>query len=453
MRQKLTFLCAALVLCLSLGLTAAMLWQVREQSYGMLFERTETALAELTSGFEQSVYREVPQDSATARDAYLTYRFRSCGVPGSALVVDGKCLYAATPIAPEDFLEAENSATASARVHVQGKHYLILGRALDMGEYRCKVYLIVDAEPIYTRLRQLLGRFVLLALGLGLVGLAAVRLVIIRALSPLSELSQAAERIAGGSYNQRVRVRATDEVGALAGNFNRMADAVENHVASLQEQNARQQLFLGAVTHELKTPLTSLLLNVNTLETVYLPEDRQAAILESMDTQLHWLETMVKKLLSLLSMEKNARLSESSVPALLDRVQALTEDLCEKYHVRLKTVCHADLFSMDCDLMCSALVNLVENSAKASAPGETVELLADNLGFVVMDHGRGIPEADLARVTEPFYMGDPSRSKRSGGFGLGLALVKQIAAVHGGSLKIESRVGQGTTVRIILPQP
>ena len=83
-----------------------------------------------------------------------------------------------------------------------------------------------------------------------------------------------------------------------------MALAVETHVDTLREQNERQKLFVGAVTHELKTPLTSLLLNVNTLRNVYLPEEKQEALLTSMDAQLHWLETMVRKLLTLLSMKK-----------------------------------------------------------------------------------------------------------------------------------------------------
>lgn len=166
--------------------------------------------------------------------------------------------------------------------------------------------LVADASYIYAQLWQLSGRFALLALSIGLLGLGAVRFIIARALRPLSELTKAAESIAGGSYSQRVSVRSSDEVGRLAGSFNRMAAAVETHVDTLREQNQRQKLFIGAVTHELKTPLTSLLLNVNTLETVYLPEEKQAAILESMDTQLHWLETMVKKLLTLLSMQKNA---------------------------------------------------------------------------------------------------------------------------------------------------
>ena len=71
----------------------------------------------------------------------------------------------------------------------------------------------------------------------------------------------------------------------------------------------------------------------------------------------------------------------------------------------------------------------------------------------VSDNGRGIPQKDLDRITEPFYMGDPSRSKANGGFGLGLALVREIASVHGGALELDSTVGEGTTVRIVLPEP
>jgi len=452
LRTKLAALCAALLLLVAVGLTAAMLWQVRVQSYDMLMESAEKTLTELSAAFEKSAYRDYPENG-TALEVFLTYNFRSCGVPGSALLVDGKCLYAATPIAPEEYLDVSNGAVASAKAYVQGKHFLILGKALDIREKTCRIYLVEDAGPIYAQLWQLSGRFALLALAIGLLGLGGIRLIISRALRPLSELTQAAERIANGSYSQRVSVRSSDEVGRLAGNFNRMAAAVETHVDTLREQNQRQKLFIGAVTHELKTPLTSLLLNVNTLETVYLPEEKQEALLASMDTQLHWLETMVKKLLTLLSMQKNARLSECSVPELLEKVRTFTGPVCAKYGVSLKTVCHADTFSMDSDLMCSALVNLIENSAKASNPGDVIEVLADKKGFAVMDHGHGIPEKDLARVTDPFYMGDPSRSKQSGGFGLGLALVKEIASVHGGRLEIESQLGQGTTARITLPHP
>ena len=172
-----------------------------------------------------------------------------------------------------------------------------------------------------------------------------------------------------------------------------------------------------------------------------------------MDSQLHWLETMVKKLLTLLSLQKNAKLVETSVPSLLEQVRLLTGEACAKYGVALKIQYRVETLFLDKDLLCSALVNLVENGAKASKPGDCIEILADSTGFTVTDHGRGIPEKDLARVTDPFYMGDPSRSKQSGGFGLGLALVKEIAAAHGGTLELTSRPGQGTVAKIRLPKP
>ena len=106
---------------------------------------------------------------------------------------------------------------------------------------------------------------------------------------------------------------------------------------------------------------------------------------------------------------------------------------------------------MDKDLLCSALVNLIENSAKASSPGQIIYLRASENTLLVSDSGRGIPQKDLERVTEPFYMCDPSRSKTKGGFGLGLALVKEIAAVHRAALDIQSTPGVGTTVRITFP--
>ena len=231
-----------------------------------------------------------------------------------------------------------------------------------------------------------------------------------------------------------------------------MALAVENHVAALRERSERQKLFTAAVTHELKTPLTSLLLNVNTLQMVYLPEEKQAVLLESMEHQLHWLDALVRKLLTLLSAKKNAVFSAASVPELLSQVRQLSKGVCRKYGVSLETSCCVDTLLIDADLMCSALVNLVENSAKASAPGQAVSISADETGFTVTDHGRGIPAEDLPRVTEAFYTGDPSRSKASGGFGLGLALVREIAAVHGGTLALESAPGEGTTARIMLPE-
>jgi len=455
LKTKLTVLCALLIVLVSGSLSGAMLWQVREQSYSALLERSEETMAELISAFSEFVYQDSSNpDSQPSWKALLTYYFRSCGVPGSVLDINGEYLSAPTPIDPADYLNVYyGGSPQSAEVFHNGKYYLVLGRAVDIRDIPCKIYLIVDASDIYAELLQLSVRFALLALSIGLLGLAAVRWIVFGTLGHLSELSEAADRIAAGNYSQRIPVKSGDEVGLLAENFNRMALAVETHVDTLQEQNARQKLFIGAVSHELKTPLTSLLLNVHTLRNVFLPEEKKEALLESMDTQLHWLDTLVKKLLSLLSMKKNAKLSITSVDELLKQVHTLSGDICIKYGVSLEITCNADVLLMDKDIMCSALVNLIENSAKASDPGQTIHVLADNTGFAVTDHGRGISEQDMKRVTDPFYMGDPSRSKANGGFGLGLSLVREIALVHGGRLELESTVGEGTTARIVLQCP
>ena len=451
LKTKLTALCAATLLLVTAALSGAMLWQVREQSYDALQQRSMETLEALAASFEKAAARGGPE-KATARSgkAFLTYCFRSAGVPGSALIADGEPLNVPTEISPEDYLEVSYGAEAQfVRGFACGRHFLILGKALDVRGSLCKVYLTVDASYIHSDLLQLGGRYALLAAFVVLLGLAAVRWLVGRTLRPLSELSAAADHIAAGNYSQRVPVVSRDEVGVLAQNFNRMALAVETHVDTLRERNERQKLFIGAVTHELKTPLTSLLLNVNTLRTVYLSEEKQEALLSSMDDQLHWLETMVRKLLTLLSMRKNTKISTVSVPELLAHVRELARPIMEKYGTSLEIACSGDILSADRDLMCIALVNLVENGAKASVPGQSIQIRADETGFAVSDHGRGIPEKDLQRVTDPFYMGDPSRSKANGGYGLGLALVKEIAAVHRAELKLTSVSGRGTKAEII----
>ena len=151
-----------------------------------------------------------------------------------------------------------------------------------------------------------------------------------------------------------------------------------------------------------------------------------------------------------ITLEQAPELRTSSVPELLERVKESTADALTQRGVTLQMECHAERLDMDADLMQSVLVNLVDNAGKASQPGQTVSLTADAAGFTVRDHGCGIPREEIERITEPFYMVDRSRSKKQGGVGLGLALVKEIVRAHGGRLEIESAVDEGTTVRVLM---
>jgi two-component system phosphate regulon sensor histidine kinase PhoR len=109
----------------------------------------------------------------------------------------------------------------------------------------------------------------------------------------------------------------------------------------------------------------------------------------------------------------------------------------------------------DPDYLERALANLVDNAVKYTPEGGTLRLSAfargDSVVLEVADTGIGIPETDLPRIFERFYRVDKSRSREMGGTGLGLAIVKHVVQAHGGSVEVTSRVGQGSTFRIVLP--
>lgn len=451
---KLTAICASILLLMAAVLSVLMLWQVREQSYHTLTQRSIEQLNAVTTAFVESVNQKLTDfDSQDTKNAYLRYHFRNCSGEGTALAVDGELISAPVPIDPRHYLDVHlGSGVQSARFDSGKNHYLFIGKAYDWRQSEFQIYLAADASYIHRELSELLSRFLLIALGACAAGLVCVFLFIRHTLQPLSLLQKSAECIASGSFKQRVSIAARDEVGELAAHFNRMADAVEAHVQCLTEQNTRQHLFISSVTHEFKTPLTSLLLNVDTLRNVFLTEEKQQELLEAMDSQLHWLEQMVHKLLKLLSLRQSAQIRSVSVPELLEQVRILTAGIMRKSGTNLDIRCTIEQLPMDSELLCSALVNLVENSAKASLPGQTICLSAYGVTLEVSDSGCGIPQKDLERVTEPFFMGDPSRSKQKGGFGLGLALVKEIASVHNARLDIQSQSGEGTCIRLIFPE-
>lgn len=99
--------------------------------------------------------------------------------------------------------------------------------------------------------------------------------------------------------------------------------------------------------------------------------------------------------------------------------------------------------------LASLLLNLIDNAGKASRPGDTIEVLARGNVISVSDHGLGMPKEELDKITQPFYMIDRSRAKKTGGIGLGLALAEEIARLHGAHLAFESEPGVGTTAKVV----
>ena len=163
------------------------------------------------------------------------------------------------------------------------------------------------------------------------------------------------------------------------------------------------------------------------------------------------MEKLSGKLMSIIMLQGSVDVKPESVRALFAAVEETISDALEEKNITLVTDCKTDTLPMDFDLMRAALVNLVDNARKASKSGAIISLRAYDKMIEVQDHGRGIPKKEIARITQPFYRVDRSRSKKNGGIGLGLALTQRIAEAHNAKLSITSMLGEGTTVRMIFP--
>ena len=458
--KKISLLCS-LVLVLVMGVcTASLITQARDRILNLTYQNAEQKQQTLVRSFSNMLlYYHEEQDSAAATRSLMKYCFTQYADSEAVLMLTDETIYSALSFDPGEYLTPEDGGTPQRYTGtINGRELLIVGSSERLpysfvnntDGTGCMIYIVQDITPVYEQIRTLTLQFAAIgAVCIGL-GLLLIALLVRRTLRPLQELQNAAAHIAAGSYAERVTVTSADEVGALAQNFNAMAESVEQRIAELTETAERQRLFIGGVTHEFKTPLTALLLNAESLQTTYQDEEEHSAAIAQIEHQTRWLERLVQKLLKLITLEQAPELRASSVPELLEYVRESTAGAFAQRGVTLQTECRAENLDMDEDLMQSVLVNLVDNAGKASQPGQTVSITADATGFTVRDHGCGIPREEIERITEPFYMADRSRSKKQGGVGLGLALVKEIVRAHGGRLEIESTVGDGTTVRVLM---
>lgn len=269
---------------------------------------------------------------------------------------------------------------------------------------------------------------------------------------PLLLLKDAAAAISEGNYQVRIDDSRKDEIGQLAKSFNHMATTVQENIEALTNTNETQRRMLGSLAHELKTPMTAIMGYADTLLTVRLSDRRREQALTYIGRECRRLSRLSVKMLELTELyeekEQVVDFEKCQVRDLLENVRQLMKFKLSEKNICLETECIPEDLSweMDQDMMVSFLVNLVDNAYKASENGGKIFMKADEQGITVKDQGQGIPEEELNRVTEAFYMVDKSRSRSFGGAGLGLALCKEIAELHGARLIIKSIEGTGTSV-------
>jgi signal transduction histidine kinase len=362
-------------------------------------------------------------------------------------------IYSAVNVKLEKILPIDNDNEQKVLLmKIGSRNILIVGSGLILLGDHYSVYTIKDVTEVFDNIIAMTWRFVLIC-GIGIiVGTLLIILFVRHASKPLIKLKDTTRRIAVGEYDKRAQVQSKDEVGELATNFNAMADAVQSHISDLEDTAKRQQLFIGGLTHEFKTPLTSMIIHSDTLLSADLSKEEAQNSLIHIHAQCRWLERLSQGLFKLLTLEEDIKIKFENVKTLFDDIIESTAETMRERETPLKSEYNIESLKMDYDLMKSLLINLIDNASKASEPGQPITLRAYDNALEVRDNGKGIPQGEIERITDPFYMVDRSRSKKTGGSGLGMALVKRIADAHDVRLVIDSQINVGTTIKVIFPE-
>jgi len=359
-----------------------------------------------------------------------------------SLVQEGEYLYNTCPIDPKSLIEADQTSNETAStIHFDSDYYLI-AQSMRILSQEYTVYFVMDIASAYTQMRDTIAVSLIMMLVSAVIVVGMTVPLVRHALKPLGKLRQTAESIAQGEYHLRAQVESKDEVASLAASFNGMAEAVENRIDALTEESERRRLLLGALTHELKTPMTAIIGFADSMLKMPLSEAQRNHSLQQILSASQRTERLTHKLMLLLSMDGEDRIEKNPF-SLAD----FAEDLSRLYPSNVLITADGTMLG-DRDLLFSLTQNLINNALNASASAVKVILTPSKI--CVSDNGRGIPAEHIARLTEPFYRVDKARSRRHGGAGLGLALCRTIIEAHGGRLMIESILGEGTAITAVL---
>ena len=311
----------------------------------------------------------------------------------------------------------------------------------------------IAPEPPLSRLVSAINRSLLwTGLAAGAAGILLVSLVSRQVLAPVRALSSAARNLGQGDLSQRVSSGLRDEIGELSLTFNSMAEGLER--AEQQRRN-----LMADVAHELRTPLSNIQGYLEAVRDGLLQPDN--ATMDTIYQQVQHLSRLVEDL-RLLALAEAGTLRLDQVPDSLEEVLRRSLEAvrpraeAKGLSISLELPPQLPLVHMDRTRIAQVVGNLLENAVLHTPEGGRVTLSAELAGVataivIVADTGEGIPAEELPLVFERFHRVDPSRSRATGGVGLGLTITKRLVEAHGGTIRAESTLGEGSRFIFHLP--
>lgn len=369
-------------------------------------------------------------------------------------VSDGKCWHTDS-IVKKGFLKGVKNEGLLKLSMIDGMYeklnYVAVHKVSAASDYF--VFAVSPATSSNEIIKKLLGMYALSALLPLIFMFAAEYSLVYRYTRPLKYMSFAAKSIARGDFSKRVPVMSNDEIGELSVLFNRMTESLS------KSQNTGKN-FIANVSHELKTPMTTISGFIDGIIDGTIDESEHQHYLKIVSTEVKRLARLVQSMLSLTRLESddNPLREEIFRPSetIINIVVSMEQNISSKsINIKGLDELSQTVITADIDLIHQVFYNLTDNAVKFTPNGGTISFglhrIEDALEFKIRNTGEGIPQKDLPHVFERFYKIDKSRSANKESLGLGLYICKTVAELHKGSIKVSSDSESYTEFTVTLP--
>lgn len=452
MKLSFKFFCMAyLVVLLSTGLGGSyIIKNINDTLWNTQVERVSTAVKYAADSFMAFVDISYDEISGSQKEDAIR---QIKGTLDSSVSDIG--IYTPDAVEPQYTTMNENECTAT---FVKKENRLLMESVCKLNSGSADYYLFVysDFTDIQNQRDLFWSRYGIVVIcisvvsGLLLFGLAR------KITKPLNTLTKVADEIALGNYGKKVEMKGSDyEIATLSESVNSMSAAIEQKIKEIREELEKRNIFVADFTHEMKTPMTAIMGYAQMLRSYDLDKMEKDQAAEAIYNEAKRLEKLSLQLLQLyVYQNEDVEMERLNLFDVGKQLNTTLKYLSEKYEMNYTIDFEKVTVSANRVLFLSLLYNLSDNAFKASHPQTSIKIYSKTtpaaVEIYVEDQGRGIAKENIRLLTEPFYREDKSRSRKLGGAGLGLALCKEIARIHGAELHFESEKDKGTTVSFSL---
>lgn len=286
-------------------------------------------------------------------------------------------------------------------------------------------------------------------LNIVIISAVLVRINLKNIFRPIEQINEATKKVALGEYDIELESKREDEIGELTNNFNKMTHGLKS-TENLQKE------FINNVSHEIKTPVSSIEGFAKFLKDKNLTQEEREEYANIIIEEAKRLENLTGKILKLSKLNNQEIITnkqEIEVAEQIRKAISLLEPKWSKKDIKINVSLEEKIFLGDEDLIFQVWVNIIDNAIKFSNEGGSIDIKVyekdGNINVEIKDRGIGMKEEELEKVYDRFYQIDRSHSKE--GSGLGLAIVKRIVELSEGEIEIKSKENKGTTVIVKLP--